>query len=125
MMGLMLCLALAPEEGLLLWSTQAFGFGPKSLHVFCGALVALTLAWLLGSRKVWKGLLGIALAVAAGGAGEMAQLVLTAGRNARVSDFLITALGCASAAVPYLLAMGARLCESEEAKPRPSIEEGM
>jgi len=113
--GLLLCLGLAPEEGLILWSVVAFGLPPKFLHVVAGVLVALVLAWQLGSRKVWKGIVGIGLAVAAGGAGELAQKFLTASRTARFEDAVVTGLGACAAAVPYLLALVARWCESEDA----------
>jgi hypothetical protein len=66
----------------------------------------------MGSGRVWTGILGIALAIAAGGGAELAQL-LTATRTARFGDFLLTSSGCLAACVPYLLAMGARLCEED------------
>ena len=113
--GLMLCLGLAPEDGLIMWSVQAFGFSPKFLHVLCGLLVAMVLAWQMGSRKLWKGLVGIGLAIAAGGAGELAQKFFSDQRTARWGDVIVTGLGCLAAAVPYLLALGARGCEAEDA----------
>ena len=119
----MLCLGLAPEDGLILWSVKAFGFNPKFLHVMCGLLVALVLAWQMGSRKLWKGLVGIGLAIAAGGAGELAQYFFTTTRNARWGDVVVTGLGCLAAAVPYLLALGARGCEGETATGGPDAQD--
>jgi hypothetical protein len=107
---LILFLALAPDEGLARWSGEAVSLGPTFLHVTSGFLAALVLAWLTGCRKVWKGLVGIALAIAAGGAGELSQL-LTTTRHARLGDFLLTSAGCLAAVAPYLLAIGARMCE--------------
>jgi hypothetical protein len=109
---LVLFLALSPDEGLAGWSGKSLGLGPTFLHVSCGFLVALVFAWQTGCRRVWKGLLGIAVAIAAGGAGELSQL-LTTTRHARFTDFLLTSSGCLAAAVPYLLARGARMCEED------------
>jgi hypothetical protein len=90
--ALMFLLALAPAVGLLEWACDAYGMRDDFLHVVCGMLFTAVLAWQLGSRKIWKGLVGVGLAVAAGGAGELAQYFLTATRNAEWGDFLLRGL---------------------------------
>jgi hypothetical protein len=108
--GLFLCLGVATEEGLAGWAAGAFGLKFVFLHMSCGFLAALAMAWRMGSRKMWKGLLGVAIAIAAGGVGEACQH-FTLTRGGRFSHFLLTAAGCCVAVVPYLLALGARMCE--------------
>jgi hypothetical protein len=114
---MMMVLAVARHSGLASWSANAFGLGDKAMHVLSGLLLASSLAWLLGARRMWLGLVGIAVALMAGAAGEVVQWVASTGRGAEFADWMAHSVGGLLAAVPYLLCMGARGCESEEALP--------
>jgi hypothetical protein len=106
-------LGLARKDGLVAWSAWTFQVGEVFLHVTTGFLLALVMAWFLGRRSVWWGLAGVILAFLAGGAGELLQAVASL-RTAELKDWMTHSVGCAAATVPYLLAMGSRLCESPE-----------
>jgi len=107
-------LGISRTSGLVTWSTRAFGLGDKFRHGVIGFLLAEILAWLIGARRVWLGLAGIAIAAAAGGLGEMVQGMLRSGRSAEFADWIAHALGSAAAILPYLLCMGSRACESPD-----------
>lgn len=110
-------MGIAVRPGLAQWSARVFGLGDSFLHVVMGFLLGLLLAWLLGAKRWWLGLVGIALAGLAGGPGEALQYLL-ATRVAEFRDWLYHGLGSVSAAVPYLLCLAARWCESADAPPR-------
>ncbi len=97
--------------GLLAWVGELGGAGDKAIHLLTGFLVTLLAAWQLGRRRVGLGLAAIALAALAGGVGEVAQFFASS-RSAEFVDWAFHAAGCAVAVVPYLLAIGARACES-------------
>ncbi len=140
MVALMLLLGLVPNPGLVSWSASALGGSSATLHLIVGFLLSLVLVWTLGVRSVKLGLLGVVLAVFAGGLGELLQsfapgrgtpidvwlAVLggeaTAGQRAMVAselnDWFMHSLGAVMVVVPYLLAMGSRWCESPDAPPR-------
>lgn len=103
----------ARKAGLLLSIVTAFGATDACLHTATGLLLGMLMAWLLGARKLWLGLAGIALAALAGGPGEILQS-LTATRSSEFRDWLYHILGSASAVVPYLLCMAAQWCESPD-----------
>jgi uncharacterized membrane protein len=118
-----LCAGLSRQSGLLGWSLAVFGGRDALPHAIVGFLVAMLLAWLLGARRAGLGLLGIAAAALAGGAGELLQYA-AATRTADLSDWLCHVLGSAAAVLPYLLCVGARWCESPDARPlRPEAAE--
>ncbi len=117
--GLMLLLGLARRDGLVLWAAEAWGAGGGALHLVTGFVLALALGWACGTRRVWLGLVGIAAAAAAGAAGELAQAVAS-DRSVQLADWLAHAAGAAVAVPLYLLAVGARWCESPEARPLES-----
>jgi hypothetical protein len=115
--AVLLLLGLGRGSGLAYWSAGAYGLGEGFLHGVAGLVLAMTLAWALGSRRAWLGVAGVALAIAAGGAGEWVQGIIT-DRRAELADWLAHALGGGVAAAVYLLAVGARWCESADAAPR-------
>ena len=106
--------AVASEPGLLGWLCRIFGAGDGVLHASMGFLAAMLAAWLLGARRAWLGLAGIALAALAGGPAEALQQLIST-RTGELRDWLHHSLGCAVAVVPYLLCVGARWCESPDA----------
>jgi hypothetical protein len=114
--AVMLLLALAPDVGLLEWSCTRAGLHDDFLHVVCGLLFASILAWQVGRDRLRRGLVGVGLAAAAGGAGELLQ-ALASTRNADWRDLVLHSAGCAAGAVPYLLALGARMCEEHSPPP--------
>ena len=121
LLAIMVLMAVARSNGLLIWATNALwpgSGGDKLLHAVFGMLLSMTLAWLMGSRKLWWGLAAIVLASLAGGVGEMLQYLISTGRSVEWSDWVAHAIGSISAAVPYLLCIGARQCESADATGR-------
>lgn len=117
LIGTLLLLGLVSQEGLSLWSAGALGRSDSFLHLAAGLLVTLVLAWLLGRRHIWQGLLAVAAGALLGGAGELAQKLLSS-RDMEWSDCKWHAVGSAVACVLYLLPMLAR--GSEEARPSES-----
>ena len=113
-------LAVVRGEGLAAWAAKCFGGGQNFLHMAVGFLLALSLAWLAGARRLWLGLLGVALAGLSGGVGEIVQAA-TQSRSAEMSDWWMHLTGSAAVTVPYLLCMGSRLAESRDASPRMSL----
>jgi len=118
LISLMLLLGLARKGGLAVWSAEAFGTGEVFLHAAGGFGLAMVLAWLMGGRKVWLGLLGIFVAALLGGAGELLQGVASR-RGVEFTDWLAHAVGSGIAVLPYLLCIGARWCESPDARDNP------
>jgi len=116
--GVMVLIGVTRSGGLLVWSAQGFRPGQdvdKLLHAAFGMLLSMTLAWLLGSRSVVRGLAAIALACLLGGAGEMIQHMTAIGRSVEWTDWGAHAAGCLAAAPIHLLCIGARQCESPDA----------
>jgi len=111
---LMLLLGAAKSGGLIAWVSDALAWGDKVLHVVVGAVLAAVSAWLFGSKRWWAGLLAIAAAALLGGPGELVQEA-SAWRTADLADWAAHAIGSALVAIPYLLCIGARLCESPDA----------
>jgi hypothetical protein len=113
MMGM---LGLVPQTGLFTWSLGHFGRSDAILHVAVGFLTGMLLAWQMGTRRIWFGLAGVALAALLGGPAEVMQY-LASDRSAELRDWLHHAMGSAAAAGPYLLCMLARGSESSDARP--------
>ena len=111
-------MGLASGGGLVRWSTKAFGAGDKLLHGMAGFFLAMVLAWFLGARKLYLGVIGIVLSILAGGGGELLQGIITSRRAVEMEDWLAHAIGSAVAILPYLLCMGSRWCESPDARIR-------
>jgi hypothetical protein len=116
MVALMLLLALARKEGLVYWAAGSLGTGEHLLHALVGFLLAMALAWLLGARRTWLGLLAVAIAILAGGVGELAQLHASL-RTAELADWLSHTAGCAAALALFGLCAACRWCESPDVPP--------
>ncbi len=114
--AMMAMLGLAPHTGLFTWSLGHFGKSDTILHVAMGFLAGMLLAWQMGTRRIWLGLAGIALAALLGGPAEVMQY-LASDRSAELRDWLHHAVGSAAAVGPYLLCMLARGSESLDARP--------
>ncbi len=114
LVAISIAMGLVRNPGLAHWSAIEFGTSENFLHAPVGFFLAMTLAWLMGARNVWLGLLGILLAGAAGGAGEALQHFASP-RGMEMHDWAYHAVGSAAAIVPYLLCMGSRLYESPDA----------
>jgi len=115
--ALAVVVGVARNRGLIQWAMHAVVGGPrvdKWMHLSLGAVLTMTLAWVMGARRAWLGLVGIALAAAAGGLGELMQLVSRG--TVDINDWIAHLYGCALATGPYLLCIGARWCESPELK---------
>ena len=76
----------------------------------------MLLAWQMGTRRVWLGLLGILLAALMGGPAELAQY-LASNRTAEFRDWVHHVMGSAAAIAPYLLCVMTRWSESTDARP--------
>jgi hypothetical protein len=138
LLAVVLLLGMVRKEGLVAWAAWSFAAGESFLHVTTGFLLALVLAWLLGTgapgrsttrwgplrRKAAFGLAGVAAAILAGGAGELLQAIASP-RTAELKDWLMHSAGCAAAIVPYLLSIGARLCESPDVAPTGGVSAEM
>ncbi|HDZ21331.1 hypothetical protein LCGC14_0181060 [marine sediment metagenome] len=116
MAGLMVAVGVARSTGLVGWSigVLAGGSSDKWLHVVTGLLLALMLAWRMAGWGPWWGLVGVVLAGAAGGAGEVLQQIASAGRSPQWADWMAHGAGSAAALVLYGLCVGARWCESAD-----------
>jgi len=106
-----LALGMVRKAGLAAWAWESFGLDYNWLHGPAGFLLALCAAWVLGVRRVWLGLIAIVLAAGAGWLGEVLQAQYAARRWSEVRDWVYHVCGCVLALIPYLLAMGSRLCE--------------
>ena len=119
MVALAIVVGIAKDRGLISWAADATMRSPRAdkwMHMGVGALLTLTLAWLLGAKRIWLGLVGIVLAAAAGGVGELMQWGFQ--RTMDVRDWYAHLFGCLAAVGPYLLCMGARWCESADVRQR-------
>ena len=116
----LMILAVGHRMGLAFWIASCYGGGPTALHVLGGFFLALMLGWLLGAAGGWRGLLALIVAVACGGLGEIVQGIGTSWRSVQMTDLAAHTAGCATAMIPYLLAVGARACESADAQPLPA-----
>ncbi len=114
--ALALVVGVAKDRGLVNWAMSTVVHGPRVdtwMHVAMGLTLTMTLAWLMGARKSWLGLVGIAIAAAAGGLGELVQWAFHKPMDG--GDWVAHLFGCAAAIGPYLLCVGARWCESPDA----------
>jgi len=116
--AIMTMIGVARSAGLIVWSMEAIwpeqGVD-KLLHAIFGLILAMTSAWLFGSRNLRLGLAAIALACLVGIAGEVMQYITVTGRRFEWADWGAHAAGCIAAMIPYLLCIGARQCESTDA----------
>ena len=111
-------MGLATGQGLATWSLAAItrsGSTDKWLHFGVGALLAISMAWMMGRRRVVWGVVGVVLAGLAGGTGEIVQGLAT-GRSVEMGDWSAHALGSGVMLGLYLLCMFARKCESPDVK---------
>jgi len=116
-MAMMAMIGLSRAQGLPSWSSMALGADKNFLHGPAGFLLAMIVAWLIGCRNAWLGLAGIAAVALAGGAAEWMQSTLVSWRGSESKDWVYHAVGAAVTVVPYLLAVGSRLCESPDVRP--------
>ena len=114
--AMMLLMGLAPQPGLFSWVLGRFGRSDTIMHVGLGFLTAMMVAWQMGTRRVWLGLVGILLGALLGGPAELAQY-LASNRTAELRDWLHHVMGSAAAVGPYLLCVMARWSESADARP--------
>jgi len=117
LISLMVLMGVARSNGLLVWAVNSICPGDsvdKLLHGIFGMILSMTLAWLMGSRKLLWGLAAIVLASLAGGVGEIVQYLTSTGRSFEWSDWGFHVAGCTAAAAAYLLCIGARQCESTD-----------
>ncbi|MHC4561631.1 MAG: VanZ family protein [Planctomycetota bacterium] len=121
----MVAMGVARSTGLVGWSVDTLvapDLADKWMHAASGFLLAMVLAWVLGVRRWWLGAVGIAVAVLAGAAGEGVQQLFMTRRNPEWADWLAHGLGCLAALIFYSLCMGARACESADARPAGALE---
>lgn len=115
MVTLLMVLGLFNGDTLVAWISKVFGGDDVALHALTGLLLAMVLAWLFGRGRIIGGLACIAVAVAIGGAGELAQKYGST-RGGQWHDFYAHTAGCVVAIFVYVLAAGSRWCESGDAK---------
>ncbi len=118
LVAVMLLLGVSRSGGLVFWAAKSFWtdrMTDKFLHWCVGLILAMVMAWLMGSRTFWWGLVGIVLAALAGGLGELLQCITITRRTVEYADWAVHAIGSAVALIPYTLCIGARLCESVDA----------
>jgi hypothetical protein len=115
----MIVLGLTHRGGLPSWMVKSLGGNDLVMHGCAGFVLALALAWLMGSERIRWGLVGIALGVLAGGAGECLQRLVSY-RSMQFSDWGAHVIGCLAAVPLYLLCMFSRWCESPDARARDS-----
>lgn len=113
--GSLAVVGVAASGGLARWAAVAMGGADAWPHAMTGFLVAMTLAWWWGARRTWLGLTAVALAVLAGGAGELAQQWFTAS-GGQWHDWGFHTLGCLPAALLLVLGRYARSCELPDAR---------
>lgn len=116
MAGLLLMVGLAVNNGLLAWIMHELTLSDKTVHFLLAIPATAVLAWLMGSRRVWWGLVGIVLGATLGPIGEGLQMFVSH-RGVEQTDAIAHVLGSAVVVVPYLLCMGARWSESPDARP--------
>jgi len=121
LVALIALMGVSRGNGLITWAANSFWPGQSSdklIHAIFGLVLAMTLAWLMGARKLLWGLAAIVLGALAGGAGEVIQYVTVTRRGVEWGDWGAHAVGSILAVIPYLLCVGARLCESPDARDR-------
>jgi hypothetical protein len=114
-MALLLLMGLVSDVGLAMLATTAMSGDDKTLHVLTGLLMGTMLVWLVGRRRVLRGLAAIAVAIAFGGAGELAQQYFSP-RGGHWDDFFAHTAGSAVACVAYLLCIFSRWSESSDVR---------
>lgn len=117
LVAVMILLGLARSSSLLTWILEPVYSGriDKLMHGIVGFLLSLVLAWLMGARKVTWGLVGVAIAAMTGGVGEALQQIAST-RAVEYGDWVAHVIGSVLATGPYLLSVGARLCESADVR---------
>lgn len=109
-LGLMVLIDIAADPGLLADLAARHGLDDKFMHGVAGFLVAMVLAWVLGSKRWWLGLIALVIGVAAGAAGEIAQKLFTL-RNPELLDFRAHTIGVAVGLGVYLACLLCRWAE--------------
>lgn len=118
MVALGVVVGVANNRGLISWAMTATlqsGRVDKWMHIAMGMTLTMMLAWLMGARRAWLGLVGILLATTVGGLGELMQRVF--GKPTDYQDVIAHLIGCGLGALPFLFCIGARWCESADVKP--------
>ncbi len=121
-MSLLLLLGVVRRQGLSFWAANAFGQDDEFLHAVTGFVMGMMLGWIFGVHRFRYGLVGIALGVLVGGAGELAQQTVSQ-RGFHWDDWGMHAVGALLAIVPYSLGFGSRWCESADAASREMLRE--
>ncbi len=114
----MLAVNVASDPGLLMRATVGVGISDKSMHLMAGFVLAMVLAWWLGSWRWWAGLAMLAVAGLAGPAGEYIQKIYT-DRSVDELDAWSHIKGVALAAGLYLVCVVARWSEVSDKQVSP------
>jgi hypothetical protein len=114
----MLAINVASDPGLLMRASLGVGISDKSMHLMAGFVLAMVLAWWLGSWRWWAGLGMLVVAGLAGPAGEYIQKIYT-DRSVDELDAWSHIKGVALAAGLYLICVAARWSEVSEKQTKP------
>jgi hypothetical protein len=109
--GVLMLLGIAHDIGLAMWAAEGLGRDDKIWHGVTGLVLSLALAWQVGKGRLGMGFVGLFLGLLIGPAGELLQQYAST-RGGHVGDAVWHAGGTVAATAVYLLAVGARQCES-------------
>ena len=118
---MVLLLGLARSGGLPVQIVLMMGGDDRKMHAIAGFLVSMVVFWIMGAKRFRIGLLGLVLVAGLGALGEVLQGILSQ-RNVELSDFVAHLVGCIAALPIYLLCMGAKLCESPDARKPDKVD---
>ncbi|MCD4824813.1 MAG: VanZ family protein [Phycisphaerae bacterium] len=105
--AIMVIINISERTGMVGWMATSHHMNDKAIHRAAGFILGVVLAWWLGSRRWWAGLLGLLLAVIAGGMGEFVQKLFS-NRGVELADWKMHCCGVGAAAILYLLLVGYR-----------------
>ncbi|NBB95193.1 MAG: hypothetical protein GVY16_05575 [Planctomycetes bacterium] len=108
-LAIMVALDVASDPGLLTRASKAIGLSDKGMHAVAGFMLAVVLAWWLGSWRWWAGLAMLVVAGLAGEAGEFVQNYTD--RSVDPADVWAHVTGVVIAGGIYLLCIMARWAE--------------